>query len=452
MIHFLVGKPRNGKTLRAMMHVWEQLTTTTRHVVTNMVIDIDRLQALLIERGFAKVDARARVRMLTDEQTRDFWLYWGFGYDLPKCDRYDDPKADTRLDFEPLFLDGRFWKPKDDANPESLPVMHGVCYIIDECHTIWPARGWKGTPRHADFFNSQHGKLNCVIFFITQNTKLVDTNFLRLAQDFTYCRNHRLEKHGRFRGDDKFTAHTYQGPISSDKEPTLNKETYHLDRALASCYDTSAGVGMPGGGAADAGYRAKGIPLKMVWVGLGAVLLLCWLGMTYGLPMLTNRFIAPAIDPAAAAKKQTTEAPAGQTVADTVLPGSVPGEPAKDAPPQAPEVEIWPTGVAMSSKRVFVQMSDGTRRVWLASAQKTSDQITAITPASVTVDGKKLYIRPSAVAVPMVMGGSPTGAGTATAEGQAGEKLPPPPAEPPSSWQMHSDGVHRLVKPGAVGQ
>ncbi|HSH93565.1 MAG TPA: zonular occludens toxin domain-containing protein [Roseimicrobium sp.] len=449
MIHFLVGKPRNGKTLRAMMHVWEQLTTTTRHVVTNMVIDIDRLQALLIERGFPHIDARARVRMLNDEQTRDFWLYWGFGYDLPKCDRYDDAKADTRLDFGPLFENERFWKDRDTTNPESLPVMHGVCYIIDECHTIWPARGWKGTPRHADFFNSQHGKLNCIIFFITQNTKLVDTNFLRLAQDFTYCRNHRLEKHGRFRGDDKFTAHTYPGPISSDKEPTLNKETYRLDKTLASCYDTSAGVGMPGGGAADAGYRAKGIPLKMVWVGLGVFLVLCWLGMTYGIPMLTNRFIAPVIDPAAKGKKQapgSTAAPA--VVASDPVPSSTPEISAK---PEhlVPAVEVFPTGVAMSSRRVFVQMSDGTRRVWLASARGSSDSITSITPSSVTVDGKKMFIRPTPRLGPMPI--DPAAAPVA-GEPSSGEVLPAPPAAPPSSWRMHSDGVQRLVGPEVIGR
>lgn len=392
MIHFLVGKPRNGKSLRAMMHIYEQLTTTHRHVVTNMVLDLDRLQSLLIERGHPQIDVRSRVRMLTDEETKDFWLYRGCGYNLEKCEGYDDKKSQSRMDYAPLVADPRFWVERDTADPESVPVMRGTCYVIDECHTLWPARGWQGTPRHTDFYNSQHAKLNDIVFFITQNTKLVDSNFLRLAQDFTYCRNHRLEKHGRFRGDNKFTGHTYPGPISSDREVTLNVETYKLDLALAACYDTSAGVGMPGGGAADAGYRAKGVPLKMVWVGLAAVLVASWFAFTWAIPKFTRTFIAPALGAVAVEEPARADV---ETVGAPMLPEAAPAAPADLVGAPAAPAEIHPTGFAMRSGVVFIQMSDGTRR-WYSSARRTlSDGIEGVTPVSVLLDGRKLYIKPA---------------------------------------------------------
>lgn len=389
MISFLVGKPRNGKSLRAMMKIWEQLTTTQRFIITNMVLDLDVLQALLIARGFGHVCARSRIRMLTDEETKNFWLIREFGT-LPTPSDYNE-KQGADVDYSPIFKDERYWETGDKSDPTAPVSLRGTFYVIDEVHTHWRARGWSGTPRHIDFYNSQHAKLNDSVLFITQNTKLVDQNLCRLAQDFTYCRNHRLEKHGRFRGDNKFTAHTYPGPVSNDKEVTLNVETYHLDKALADCYDTSAGVGMPGGGTADKGYRAKGIPLKMIWVGLGVVLVACWVFFTYGLPMLTNRFLAPAINP------KSNAGPAAP-VSDLV-PGAVVETPTSRSglldTISAPEPSIWPTGVVMSSRRVYVQMSDGTRRFWSSANRTASDRITDITPAAVVIDGQRMYFKPA---------------------------------------------------------
>lgn len=392
MISFLVGKPRNGKSLRAMMKIWEQLTTTQRFIITNMVLDLDVLQALLIARGFGHVCARARIRMLTDEETKNFWLIREFGT-LPTPSDYNE-KQGADVDYSPIFKDERYWETGDEANPLAPVSLRGTFYVIDEVHTHWRARGWSGTPRHIDFYNSQHAKLNDSVLFITQNTKLVDQNLCRLAQDFTYCRNHRLEKHGRFRGDNKFTAHTYPGPVSNDKEVTLNVETYHLDKALADCYDTSAGVGMPGGGTADKGYRAKGIPLKMIWVGLGLVLVACWVFFTYGLPHFTRRFFTAAIAP----NHQKEQAPvSGGAVLPpvAVLPSSSPLPTGVMNLPPAPSETIWPTGVAMSSRRVYVQMSDGTRRFWSSANRTASDRITDITPAAVVIDGQRMYFKPA---------------------------------------------------------
>lgn len=334
MIHFLIGKPRNGKSLRAMMHIVEQITTTARDVVTNMVLDLDELQMLLDERGHG-INVRRRIRMLeTKEQMRHFWLY-RVGYDLPKPADYED-KNGGDLDYSPIFRDPRFFVGGAKALEQIGPIsLRGTCYVIDEIHTIYPARGWQGTPRHAEFYCSQHGKLNDECWFITQNTKLVDPNFYRLAQDFTYCRNHRLLKFGVFKGENKFVAKTYESPVATGNETTLNVDTFKLDLSVARCYDTSAGVGMPGGGTADGGKRAKGVPLKMVWLGLAAVLVCASWFFEKGLGMFLNFTLgggakpvakAPAVPgaavaaaPAPAAAAPSYDQPAAPDPADKVL-------------------------------------------------------------------------------------------------------------------------------------
>ncbi|EIQ00227.1 Zonular occludens toxin (Zot) [Opitutaceae bacterium TAV1] len=353
MIHFLVGKPRNGKSLLAMMRVFQQLTTTGRYIVTNMVLDLDRLQALCIERGFPHVCVRNRVKMLTDEETKDFWLHRACGVVLPVPSNYKD-KQGADVDYSPLFNDPRFYTESQSEDGLTLRNPTGTCYVIDEIHTHWPARGSWGTPRHVTFYNSQHGKLGDMCIFITQNTKLIDPNFIRLAQDFTYCRNHRIQKYGRIRGEDKFTAHTYPGPVENDREVTLNIETYKLDLPLAKCYDTSAGVGMPGGGTADGGERAKGIPLKMVWVVLGVVLLCVVVFLKWGLPKLTRKYVAPALtgqrpgSPDASGSSPSLPAPA-----------LVPGEGVlSDAAPAVDQSVRWMRLVRVGG-RIHVHLTDG---------------------------------------------------------------------------------------------
>ncbi len=272
MIFCYVGKPRNGKSLKAMMRILWTLQNTKRYIVTNMVIDFDRVQDWCDARGL-KIWARARIRILsTKEEMRHFWLYRD-GMELARPADYDEPKGKGDVDYTVLFTDPRFF---DGENSEGIPVQRGTLYVIDEIHTLYPARGWQGTPRHADFYCSQHGKLNDEIIFITQNTKLVDPNFYRLAQEFHYVRNHRLLKHGKFRGADKFVATIYEAPAATGKEPTMNTETFALDLEVACCYDTAAGVGMPGGTAADVGARAKGVPLWSVWAVLVVAIAFAW--------------------------------------------------------------------------------------------------------------------------------------------------------------------------------
>lgn len=387
MIHFFVGKPRNGKSFLACKRILDRLQHTKKFVCTNMRLDLDEVQQYLDARG-ARTNVRARVRMLSDDETRDFWLYRAFGYVLPKPDGYAD-KHGANVDYAPLFEDPRF---TIDGDPM------GTLYVIDECHTIWPARGWQQTPRHADFYMSQHGKLGDEVIFITQNTKLVDPNFYRLAQDFTYCTNYRLKKYGRFRGANKFVARTYPMPATSGNEVTLNEEEYKLDLEIGACYDTSAGVGMPGGGKADGGARVAGMSLKWVWVGVAAACLCVWFGMAKGLPMLTNRFLAPAIDPKGQGAK------VGQAVGLTAAPAAASAAaPARAAPVPASDGTARVIGYSVSGREVIVWLSDG--RV-LTHRSRDLDRITE---DAVYVAGQRYEFRRKApTADPSAVGASAT--------------------------------------------
>lgn len=341
LIHFYVGKPRNGKSLRVMMQIIDALTKTQQHVVTNMVLRLDALQEYLDAHGH-NVHVLDRVTVIDDEQTKNFWLYRANGYVLPVPESYAE-KEGANVDYSPLFHDP-VWRIghklfTEDGSPTNF---NGTCYVIDEVQNIWPARGWQGSGKHVAFYLSQHGKLGDTVYFITQNVKNVDPIIYRVAQDFTYCRNHRMEKHGRFRGENKFSAKTYPGPVQDGNEVTLNVEEFKLDLEIAACYDTSAGVGMPGGGTADAGFRAKGIPLKLVWVGLAVVLCGVYWVFNYGLPHMASGFFSGKIVRKAPAAPGWKDAPRLSTGSGLQEAASATVVVHGERPDQVPELEgVW---------------------------------------------------------------------------------------------------------------
>lgn len=352
----MIGKPRNGKSLRVMLELLlVELTTTERNIVGNMVWYYDDIQDWLIQNGHGNINARRRFRMLKDiKQMRHFWLYRGSDVepiDIPKPEDYD-AKSGGEVNYDLVLTDRRFWTK--NTKDEGDISLRGTCYVIDECNALWPARGWQQTSRHAEYYTTQHGKLNDRCFFITQNTKLVDPNFYRLCEDYTYCINYRMKKYGRFRGSDKFVASTYQAVPANTNEPTLNVFEYKLDLAVARCYDTSAGVGIAGGTTADGGARAKGWSLKWVWVMLGIILLLCFCVIKWVIPRYTRDTFTRALG-GSEKQEKVVSPPAGPV-------STVPGK----APPVAiqgktPEEPVWMVGYAGTpGNSLRVWLSDGT--------------------------------------------------------------------------------------------
>jgi Zonular occludens toxin (Zot) len=456
MIYVYVGKPRNGKSLRAMMRILWTLEHTLRFIVTNMVLDLDEIQEWADKRGL-RINARRRFFFLvTKEQMQNFWLYRD-GLELTKPHDYHEKNGRGDVDYAPMFQERRFW---DESKKTDTPTLKGTLYVIDEIHTLFPARGWQGTPRHADFYNSQHGKLNDEVIFITQNTKLVDPNFYRLAQEFHYCRNHRLMKHGRFRGANKFTAHIYDGPANDSGQVTLNVEEFALDLEVARCYDTSAGVGMPGGGTADAGARAKGIPLWTVWACIAAAIAGVYYVFNYVIPGVTSKYLTSAVHdgsiiplekkPSTPVESLSSAPPNGSTVKPASGLFSAPDASAVESPLEpilstsVPERPLYVTGYVAKGSRINVQLSDG--RV---ITEKDAELARVERNAVHLVSGQRLFVMARLESVDESSTAKPAevpaaNASTVAPRDNVGQAV--------GAWRQDPDGVYRLVNPGSIGK
>jgi len=441
MLFFFVGKPRNGKSFLAMMKIIKGLRETHRDVVTNMVIDVDVLQQYLDALG-PRIDVRSRLRMLTDEQAKHFWLY-RVGYDFAVPAGYYDKKSEDRVSYLPLFEDARF---RVDGDPSK--DMRGTLYVIDEIHTLFPARGWQGTPHHAEFYCSQHAKLGDECIFITHNTKLVDSNFVRLAPEFTYCRNGRLEKRGRFRGTNEFRARTDPQPPVNGTEITLNEEGYKLDLAIAECYDTSAGVGMPGGGSADKGFRVKGFSLNWVWVGVAIVVLGAWGFMEWGLPKLTRSVLLPS-KPLVRSKEPAPVVPVNPSPSVVATSTVVTEKPKPNTSALPTNSTLTVKGWVQRGTSLNVVLSDG--RV----LEEGDRSLQALFRTHAVIDGEKVFMeKPIPRSVPVSL----PPAATPTPPPSAPFPAAVPPAEAPvmahqsGSWRTDADGVQRLIADQKLGE
>jgi len=235
MIKFISGKPGGGKTLYAVSIIEQVLVSTSDYVVTNIPINIGNLQDLLLSKGF-DIHVPDRLRILTEEETSTFWRHRG-PVDLPSEER------EGVIDF--TFLGEK---------------ITPVTFLIDEIHLFFNSREWMKTGKTAIRYLSQHRHLGDTVYCITQSITNVDKQFRALAQDFTYLRNYRVESWGYFKAPNKFTATTFLQPATDTTQP-VDKTTFQLDvKGLASCYNTTGGVGMPGTSSGDKGKRSKGLP------------------------------------------------------------------------------------------------------------------------------------------------------------------------------------------------
>lgn len=286
-IRFIAGKPRGGKTLRAVFFLIEELRTTKRNIVTNLPLKLDALQEYCEEHAI-NAFVYDRVRLLTTDETDEFYRHRGRdskGNDYVLGLRYVSERAKDGtlladyklpLDIEPLREDSR--------------LAHGVAYFIDEIHVHFNSRKWTTVADVALWYASQHAKLGDDVWCVTQSVSNVVKQFRDLAQEFRYVRNLRKEKFGGFKVGNNFVerVHLEMQTPGTERE-AMEQNKYELDAAgIAACYDTSAGVGVAGGGEADKGKDAKGFPLWLVWVGLAAAIVLMWFAAAYLPRMLSG--------------------------------------------------------------------------------------------------------------------------------------------------------------------
>jgi len=272
MIHFLTGKPGAGKGLVAMKEIIDELRLSKRPIVTNLAVRLHPWvsgayvpqQGLLsfLHRTYGTTfNAEKRIRILSDDEMRTFYLF-RLGYDLPST-------KDSK---------GRV----ESFDVASL-TDSGVFYVLDEVWKTMGARDWQDTGKGLLFYNAQHRKLGDEVYLCTQSFRQVDTAVRQVAQDYLHVRNHGFERLGVFRQPNVFTVSYYQDPPGTSGSPSLMKKTFRLDReGIASCYDTSAGVGVGGGRAADVGARKSGLAFSWIFVFAVIALVLVAGGVHYG--------------------------------------------------------------------------------------------------------------------------------------------------------------------------
>lgn len=235
-VQFLTGKPGGGKTLFAVKLIVKELVNGQRPIVTNVPLKMGELNEYL-QKTYPHTDTKViqRVKILKDEETFYFYRHRGTERDIIL-----DVKGD-KIDYETAFKTG--------------PVM----YVIDELHVFFNAREWAKTGKAALTYLSQHRHLGDDVICITQSIKNVDRQFRSVAQDFTHLRNYSKEKFWGLRMPSRFVYRTYLSENEGDARQPMVTGTFRLDVAgLASCYDTSAGVGLVGACAADTGSKVKG--------------------------------------------------------------------------------------------------------------------------------------------------------------------------------------------------
>ncbi len=301
MITVVHGKPRNGKSYVALRdYIVDELLYGRRYLVLGFPVKLPELNEWL-QRKHPKhdIDLLKRVRVLTKEQVRKFWLYGPGNFELADVTK-DQERAGQFADLETMQRE----------------FPEGILYVIDEAHIYFDARSWALIGLSLSNYTSQHGKLdhNCV--FVTQHIDKLEKRIKVDAQEFVEVVNYGM-RHiwtlfrmpARLR---TMTRYAFPGPVDRN---SLSK----LDPELANCYDTMAGVAMAGARAPET-HRKRGIS---VWWALPVVSLAVLAIME--LPgWLVNGFLSSvpgasqdtpsAVGPSVPAAKQTavSSAPVGE--------------------------------------------------------------------------------------------------------------------------------------------
>lgn len=253
-IHFVTGRPGAGKSFYSMKLIIEELRGTERRIVTNLAIIPENLAEMLHEKHGETFDLLNRLHLISDDEIEFFYCHRGSGIETLRLET--DKKG----------------KP-DKFDIQAAQESGGVFYILDEVHLKFGARNWQNMGNAAIYYSSQHRKLGDDVVLITQQPKMVDTTFRNLAQDYTVLRNHALETIMFFKQPKIFTRQTFLN-LPGPNETPMEKGTFRLDLDVATCYDTSQGVGIHSRGEADTGEdRRKGLPW---WVGIIGFLVLVY--------------------------------------------------------------------------------------------------------------------------------------------------------------------------------
>ncbi|MFA6961258.1 MAG: zonular occludens toxin domain-containing protein [Opitutaceae bacterium] len=421
-IEFIVGKPGGGKSMTATKMVIEELLHGDRPIVTNLALNISRLQEYIHELG-GKACVADRVRLLTHEEVFTFFCIRGYSVVLVPPSRAED----------------LFDYSESQNNPESAG---GVFYVIDECHNYFSTKSKIDEDSPVFKWASQHRKLKDYCYFVTQSIENTHAKIRRLAQQFNYIRNLRKETFRGFRRGDGFERTVYLHIPTSTSSIPIDQKPFKLDCAgLASCYFTAGGVGVNPSGNADGGFQRKGLHMRWIWVaffvavlgGVSLIFVIPWLLGKGAKKMLerdgpavvANAKIDPKIDPprpvASKSRSSVDERPS------VGLAGSV-----------NPDVPVYATGYVLARGLINVCMSDGTIRT------ERDTELQRVERNSITLSGVKIFFKglprlaSAGLGVPEAVRSDSSGVTLPASSGSVLNFASTPPG-----WRLDPDGVMR---------
>jgi len=344
MIRLFIGTPGAGKSYAALKDVVEELAYGSRLIVTNLPVLTGELNAWMAkEHPLWKDDINQRIRLISEEETKQFYRYRAIAGDLGTVSKEDS-------------LAGRHL-------PYGEHRGAGVLYVIDEAHIPFDSREWASTGPELTYYNSQHRKLGDELVFITQFEKLIDVRVRGFVQEFCYFNNNGLEKFMTwFQKPATFSMEVHRKPPSGPGSPApLESRTYRMDFALAKCYDTSAGVGIVGRKLPER-KRKKAIPIwwlavPIILAGIIIAKIPGWMGKGAGYWLRGGQ--------------ETIEQKVAQATGATSARGEEQRQPQRETPdvPRGTTVKVptaeplHATGYILSPRRgMLVTLSDGTRK------------------------------------------------------------------------------------------
>lgn len=270
-IEFISGKPRNGKSLFACRLIEDILRTQPNtHIATNLPLKLGRLSEYLQKKYGTDFNCHDRIRILTDEECSEFWLYPYKGVNL-------DPERKLRVakrgEVPKMVVD--FAGQRAECSLGQKPVT----FLIDECHQFFNAREFKSIQDDALHYGSQHGKVGDNIILISQACENVDVAWRRIAQAYHYIKNMRKNSipvlGGIFKAPALFVRTEYLEP-KTGKQIKQAEQTFTLDaEGIASCYETAVGVGVIGQ-FADKDQARKGLAWWWLLVLLAVGTVVAW--------------------------------------------------------------------------------------------------------------------------------------------------------------------------------
>jgi len=304
-IRFVIGKPGSGKSRLGMERIIRELRLGSRMILTNMPVRIEPWvngagEAMLGLRNYiakkygTDYDLMQRLFIVDDETMQFFYrlrpiLNGDGGYHLTPC-----------FNEESLTYES-----------EKLKQGKPMFVVADECHRYWPSREWAKMPKGMLVYTSQHRHFGDDILMLTQSTKQVDAMLVRIAQDFLLCRDRRKLKVGKFRQPGQLQVSVFERPPAQGmKETPMATVNYPIDAGgICQCYDTSAGVGIAGGMAADIEQKPEGLPFWVLVVSIIVGLIAVYFSIRFAVSYGTGR-VAKGVNQVAASI-QPKIAPAG---------------------------------------------------------------------------------------------------------------------------------------------